>query len=354
MEAEELILPSQGKPMSASTAVQTAPSSHEKKPRTSICCKTYCSRIRRVKSRGAVLVLVLNTLVDLSYYGTLGHVLQRLLISEVHPTGMVSFIEIVIGNALPLLLYPLAGWLADVHLGRYKTIRASLWLMWSGFVVFLLVFSIYYPNRQHDWAHVLAFYVTFPIVFIVINVGIAGFQANIIPFGLDQMPTASGAELSAFVHWYYWTRNIGAAVILTILLCTTTTDPIIIAESVVEVVCLSAALLCCYLLKKWMVIEPQSSNPFKTVYGVLKFAVKHKSPLNRSSLTYWEDELPSRVDLAKSKYGGPFSVESVENVKTFLRISVVLAALGGFIIVYYTVSIPYIVCCILRALDLFW
>ena len=90
------------------------------------------------------------------------------------------------------------------------------------------------------------------------------------------------------------------------------------------------------------------------MYGVLKFAVKHKNPLNRSSLTYWEDELPSRVDLAKSKYGGPFSVESVENVKTFLRISVVLAALGGFIVVYYTVSIPYIVCCILRALDLFW
>ena len=349
MEAGELVPPSQDKDKSASTDAQTAPPSREKKPRTSMCCKTYCSRIRRVRSRGAVLVLVLNTLVDLSYYGSLGHVLQTLLINEVHPTGMVSFIEIVVGNAIPQLLYPLAGWLADVHLGRYKTIRASLWLIWSGFVALLLAFIIHYPNSDHYWAHVLAFYVTFPIVFIIINVGIAGFQANIIPFGLDQMPTASGEELSAFVHWYYWTRNIGAAVVLTILLCTTTTEPIIIAQSVVEVVCLSAALLCCYLLKKWLVIEPQSSNPFKTVYGVLKFAVKHKSPLNRSSLTYWEDELPSRIDLAKSKYGGPFSIESVENVKTFLHISVVLAALGGFIVVYYTVSIPYTVCCTLRA-----
>ena len=46
------------------------------------------------------MVLVLNTLVDLSYYGSLGHVLQTLLINEVHPTGMVSFIEIVVGNAI--------------------------------------------------------------------------------------------------------------------------------------------------------------------------------------------------------------------------------------------------------------
>ena len=106
-------------------------------------------------------MLVLNTLVDLSYYGSLGHVLQTLLINEVHPTGMVSFIEIVVGNAIPQLLYPLAGWLADVHLGRYKTIRASLWLIWSGFVALLLAFIIHYPNSDHYWAHVLAFYVTF-------------------------------------------------------------------------------------------------------------------------------------------------------------------------------------------------
>ncbi len=56
------------------------------------------------------------------------------------------------------------------------------------------------------------------------------------------------------------------------------------------------------------------------MYRVLKFAAKHKAPLNRSALTYWEEDVPSRMDLGKSKYGGPFTTEQVEDVKTILRL----------------------------------
>ncbi len=55
------------------------------------------------------------------------------------------------------------------------------------------------------------------------------------------------------------------------------------------------------------------------IYQVLKFAAKHKAPLNRSALTYWEEDIPSRMDLGKSKYGGPFTTEEVEDVKSILR-----------------------------------
>ena len=74
---------------------------------------------------------------------------------------------------------------------------------------------------------------------------------------------------------------------------------------------------------KWLIIEPKSSQPLKTIYQVLKFAAKHKAPLNRSALTYWEENIPSRIDLGKSKYGGPFTTEQVEDVKTVLCIMVV-------------------------------
>jgi len=339
-DGRELLPSTQREDEGVSISAPTVASlSSEKRFQVGSCCKKYRKRIRGVGTRGAILVLVVNAFVDVSYYGAIGHILQLLfrMRFDIHPTGMIAFIDIIVA-AVPLFLYPIAGWLADVHLGRYKTICASIWLIWSGFVALLVVFVIHYTNMTENWSAVLAYYVTFPIAFIAINLGIAGFQANIIPFGLDQMPTSSGVEFSAFVHWYYWSRNIGASIVVTILLCTTSTEPIIIAQCVVEVVCLTAALLCCYLLKKWMVIEPHSHNPFRTVYEVLKFAVQHKSPLQRSSLTYWEDDLPSRIDLAKTKYGGPLSVENVEDVKTFLRISLVLAALGGFFIVYYTVS----------------
>ena len=308
------------------------PSARESK--TSHCCSSY--RIRWLQSRGAYLALFINVLVDITYYGALGHVFRDL-VHNVSPVGLSTFLSLVFVVSIPQLLYPVAGWLADTHFGRYKTIRASLWFLWVGFVALFITFCIH--SRHGDgWFHIIAYYVVFPIVFMIVNVGLAGFQANIIPFGIDQMPTGSTEQLSAFVHWYYWSRNIGSGFILILLTCVAKDDIVVVIQSLVEAVCITIALLCWYLLKKWLIAEPHSYNPFHTVYKVLKFASKHKSPIFRSSLTYWEDELPSRIDLAKDKFGGPFSTEHVEDVKTFLRISVVLATLGGFLFIYDGVS----------------
>ena len=60
-------------------------------------------------------------------------------------------------------------------------------------------------------------------------------------------------------------------------------------------------------------------NPIKLIVRVLCYARKHKYPENRSALTYWEEEAPSRLDLGKDKYGGPFTEEEVEDVKTIFR-----------------------------------
>ena len=56
-------------------------------------------------------------------------------------------------------------------------------------------------------------------------------------------------------------------------------------------------------------------------------------------MTYCESGLPSRLDLAKTKYGGPYTNEAVENVKTFFCILFVLVSLGGF---FFVSSGPYI------------
>ena len=87
------------------------------------------------------------------------------------------------------------------------------------------------------------------------------------------------------------------------------------------VCCMSIVCSSVFLFgRKWLIIEPKSSQSLKTIYQVLKFAAKHKAPLNRSALTYWEEDIPSRLDLRKSRYGGPFTTEQVEDVKTFFKI----------------------------------
>ena len=83
---------------------------------------------------------------------------------------------------------------------------------------------------------------------------------------------------------------------------------------------------CCF--SHWLVKEPVTNNPLKLIYQVLKYAVKNKYPRLRSAFTYWEDRPYSRIDLGKNKYGGPFTIEQVEDVKTFFRI----LAVFGFVL----------------------
>ena len=60
-----------------------------------------------------------------------------------------------------------------------------------------------------------------------------------------------------------------------------------------------------------------TNSPLKLIYQVLKYAVKNKYPRLRSAFTYWEDKPYS---MGQNKYGGPFTIEQVEDVKNFFRI----------------------------------
>ena len=80
-----------------------------------------------------------------------------------------------------------------------------------------------------------------------------------------------------------------------------------------------------YWKRHWFSIERVRSNPYKMVVKVIKFVFRNRHP--GAHFTYTDEE-PSRLDYAKEIYGGPFKTENVEDVKTFLRILVIMLALG--------------------------
>ena len=63
---------------------------------------------------------------------------------------------------------------------------------------------------------------------------------------------------------------------------------------------------------------------------MLYYSYKHRHPERRSAFTYWEDYTPSRIDLGKEKYGGPFTYEQVEDVKTMFRLLLLMLSLFGY------------------------
>ena len=169
---------------------------------------------------------------------------------------------------------------------------------------------------------------------ILLFCSITAFSANVIQFGLDQLHDAPAESLKLYIHWYVWTNQVGLF-LLRLPSASHFNDflkSIAYASSPVLVLLALIFLGITLCLEKykhhWFLIEPGSANPYKLVYKVLRFAKDHTNPIHRSAFTYCEDELPSRLDLGKEKYKGPFTTEQVKNVKAFIGIVRVLLTIG--------------------------
>ena len=274
---------------------------------------TYCTRVRRVRSKRAVLVLVWNFLVVVNFVVT-G---SKVNFSDDQPTYYNIFRATqALVTVVSLLL---AGWLADVYFGRYKVMYVCIWMVWVSSVVEVvaLIIGMVYPNPVIDYIALLPT--------LLVGVGSIVYAANVLPFGTDQILDGSSDEISSFANWYVWTWVAGYWVAnLLVSSISTCVNLGTLTTGLFAVALLSLALCLHFFCKKWLLIEPESRNPLKTMLSVLKYAATHKQPVQRSAFTYCERDIPTRVDLGKSKYGGPFTTEEVEDVKTSLRILLVV------------------------------
>ena len=92
---------------------------------------------------------------------------------------------------------------------------------------------------------------------------------------------------------------------------------------------MSAALIMDCLCHKWLDTHNKTGNPIKLIFQVLNYTRKNKYPRLRSALTYIDEEHPSRIDFGKHKFGGPFTEEEVEDVKTIYRLTPLLVFAFG-------------------------
>lgn len=242
--------------------------------------------------------------------------------------GTAIFVSIII-------LYPVTGLLGDMCVKRHSLVVFSLWTQLIAMVIATMIPTLKFSNKHLSvWLNDLLIS-TFNIVVVL---GQAAFQVTAIQFGTDQLQGAPSEHFSSFICWYFWMEilaklitewiNVLLAYLVKFKLFTT------IAWSLL-MVCLYTIVLStksCLKSNWFLSREPAESNPYKLTYKVLKFAWKHNYPIQRSALTYWEDSIPSRVDLGKSKYGGPFSIEEVENVKTCLHLMRVILSLLGILV----------------------
>jgi peptide/histidine transporter 3/4 len=276
----------------------------------------------------------------LSGFGVLGFLVQR---TEHGIHKFVIPVYTVVAAyaflALILLLYPVSGYIADIHCGRYKAVTLSFLLIWIA-MLFLCAAGV--GGMITDFSKKPGLSIAIPLglcialSLLLFIVSLACYQSNIVQLGMDQLLEASSDKLALFLHWLMWSYYLGRLLtLLTVVFlpCYAQVTPTklthILASSpflCLVFITLLMAFTCYY--HSWFYSEPGQNNPYKTVFRIIKFAMKNKNPIRRSAFTFCDDFKPSRIDFAKERYGGPFTTPQVEDVKTFLRIVIVLLALG--------------------------
>ena len=299
---------------------------------------------RRTFLPGYMVVIICSITIQLSNIARTIH-----LEHNVHSNTKITTMVIL---GLLFLSYPLLGYIADVCLNRYRTIKCSLIFLIVGCTIALIllgvdtlvshieVTEISYVNEASNKILTIALV----LLFALIITGVGLFEANALQYGLDQLLEAPTPKLIAFIHWYYWTHNAVQLVVMYVIIGWLLTrvnldrmlykhflkQTLLFILLVILGLAAVGSLVLLHKSKCHLHILRAGLNPFKNIYKVLKYSWNHKVPQHRSAFTYWEEDIPRRIDLGKNKYGGPFTNEEVEDTKTFLRILPLLLCLFGY------------------------
>ena len=220
-----------------------------------------------------------------------------------------------------MTVFLFVGLAADCWVGRYRILRMAMFLLLACVII-----------KTIDTAVIPTSIPALPFITIAFQ-ALSGvcYGACTVQFTMDQLIGASGEQLSFVIFWLVW-GYIGGGVIgieSQYLLNGQECDIFLFAISSLSLV---TAICMTECGSHWLMTKPQLSNPIKHIAKVLNYARKHKYPEQRSAFTYWEDDYPSRIDLGKDKYGGPFTVEEVEDVKTILRLVPVIISATAFVV----------------------
>ena len=227
------------------------------------------------------------------------------------------------------LICPVLAGIADSWLGRYRVIVASVYATLLGWILQ----AVGYALLSNPGIPLLGTVFMYSGL-VVYLIGDAGFQANLLPFLLDQSVGASVKELTGVVHWWYWSREI--SFILSVLLLFSFSGNstgfwwLSLLYLLLILPCLLVLVVSQLVIKDWLVTDLLISNPIKRIAKVINYARKNKYPRSQDEENDEDVLLPSRLDVGKNKYGGPFSEDEVEDVKTVLRLLPLLVCMTAF------------------------
>ena len=242
----------------------------------------------------------------------------------------LDYVFISVTKSLSLLFAPFVGLLADVRFGRYEIIK-------TGSLVSFFASLFHYCALLLGEDASLLKTLLFCAATILVSFGDTCYSAAMLPFLSGQLIGATSDELSAVVRWYYCAKHVGFGLCDIILYLIIYKLGITFGAVLFFAIPLAVIIISDYFCQQWLDRTHKVTNPIKLIIQVLNYTRKHGYPERRSAFTYIDEEQPTRMDYGKAKFGGPFTEEEVEDVKTVLRLIPLIICFGLFVMtVAYT------------------
>ena len=226
------------------------------------------------------------------------------------PTYMYNGVVLHISTFLSYSFAPLIGWLADVRFGRYEVSK-------FGVIASFLASILYYFATFAGGSVSTLSTVLYSVAHIIVSFQFISYTTAMLPFLTDQIIGATSDELSAVVRWYVWVQYLVICLFDIIARFSTSEN---LENVCVFAIPLAVIIISDCLCQQWLGRTHKVTNPIKLIIQVLNYTRKHSYPERRSAFTYIDEEQPTRMDFGKEKFGGPFTEEEVEDVKTVLRL----------------------------------
>ena len=143
------------------------------------------------------------------------------------------------------LLAPLIGWLADVKLGRYETIKfASLF----SFIANVLIFFAFITESEGDLKIIAS------IALAIASVCFTCVSVAMLPFLTDQLIGATSDELSTVVYWYFWALEVSVGLSDTMFVFGYLPDNAVI-NNIIYMVCIIAVPLALIIISDCLCLK---------------------------------------------------------------------------------------------------
>ncbi|KAI6650429.1 hypothetical protein LOD99_5866 [Oopsacas minuta] len=275
---------------------------------------------------GVKVIFLLVFLVHVHFYGLyflLGNI-TGLLVKNVNDCTVNRLSD----YTLPSLLYgltwtfaPIPGYIADCYWGRQKVISGCFLFSFIG-TIMLLILESARMNFTHGYCGIVV--PIYSVSYVLLALGSSGLLAIMIPYGVDQLQGAGEITLSNYFYWYVWCTFAAKMTIYGQYINYDRTASgvaerlSILGNGYIAILALFIAIFVFKFSQILNILVPVVPilNPLKLIYQVVVNAYKTRKDSDPALKMYSKRQW---IDYATIDFGGRFSYEHVNSVKTLIN-----------------------------------